>query len=137
MPISSRVIATRRQARFVKPMVMAPFPPVARSAGSWHRAGDQPETALEGQVRPKPVERDHEEHGRVALTPKDAADRLRDVGWRERGGCRLVEERLEEMVVASVDDGDLNGRVLERSRRGQPAEPGTDDYHPYAEELPE
>ena len=105
MPISSRAIATRRQARPMKPMVMAPFRwRDAQVAGV--RAGDRPETALEGQVRPKPVERDHEEHGRVALTPKDATDRLGDLGGGERGGRDLVEQRLEQVVVVPVDDGD-------------------------------
>ena len=55
------------------------------------------------------------------------ADRVGDVAGREAGRRDLVEERLEEVMVAAVDDRQAHGRLAELARRGQPAETGADD----------
>ena len=43
-----------------------------------------------------------EQDGGVALAPQDAADRLRDVRRREARRRDLIEQRLEQMVVAPI-----------------------------------
>ena len=43
---------------------------------------------------------------------QDRAERIGDVARVERGGRDLVEQRLEQMVVAPVDQRDLHRRVL-------------------------
>ncbi len=68
----------------------------------------------------------------VRLATQHRADRLRDVRRRKRGRRHLVEQGLEQVVIAPVDEGDLHGRVGERLRRLQPAEPTADDDDPSA-----
>jgi hypothetical protein len=70
-----------------------------------------------------------EQDGCSALAPQDAADRLRDVGWRKGGRRDLVEKRLEQMVVAPVDQGDLHLLLAERHGRAEAAESRADDHH--------
>ena len=57
-----------------------------------------------------------EQHLGVVLLAHDAADRLGDVGRVERRGRHLVEQRLEEVVVAAVEQRDAHRRVGERAR---------------------
>jgi hypothetical protein len=71
-----------------------------------------------------------EQDRRVALAPQDTADRLRDVGGRQARRRDLVEQRLEQMVVAPIDQGDLHLLVAERHRCAEAAEPGADDHDP-------
>jgi hypothetical protein len=40
---------------------------------------------------------------------EDSANGLGDVGRGEHGEGDLIEERLKDVVVAAVDDGDING----------------------------
>jgi hypothetical protein len=62
---------------------------------------------------------------------QDAADRRGDIGGRQPGGRDLIEQRLEQVIVVLVDDGDVERLVrpapwrrtvrrsrLRRSRRG-------------------
>ena len=48
-------------------------------------------------------------------------------GDRPPGGD-LVEQRLEQVEVAAVDEGDVNVCPLQGLRGGQPAEPAADDH---------
>ena len=68
-----------------------------------------------------------EDHIRVRLPGENAADRRGDVGGRQGRGRHLIQKRLEQVVVAPVDHGHIGGELAEPLRRGQPAEPGTDD----------
>ena len=63
----------------------------------------------------------------VRLATQHRADRLRDVRRRKRGRRHLVEQGLEQVVIAPVDEGDLHGCVGERLRRLQSPEPTADD----------
>jgi hypothetical protein len=56
-----------------------------------------------------------------------AADRRGDVARGERRGRDLVQQRLEEVVVVPVDQGDVDRRAIERARRAQAPEPAADD----------
>ena len=70
-----------------------------------------------------------EEDGRVRVPAEDPPERLGDLAGREGAGRDLVEQRLEQVVVAPVDEGDArpagHGRA---ARRVQPAEPSSDDH---------
>ena len=71
-----------------------------------------------------------EDDRRVALLAQDRAQRLGDVAGRQRAGRDLVEQRLEEVEVAPVDQGQAHLRVDPEAARGvQAGEPATDDDH--------
>jgi hypothetical protein len=59
--------------------------------------------------------------------PEDPADRRRDVTRRQRGRGDLIQERLKDVVVVPVDQGDLDRGAPERPSRIQPAESPADD----------
>ena len=54
----------------------------------------------------------------------------------KRGGGHLIEERLEQMMVALVDDDDVGRRPLQPLDRLQPAEARADDDDAMAGGLP-
>ena len=58
---------------------------------------------------------------------QDGADGLGDLRRRQAGRRHLVEQRLEEMVVAPVDHGDVGIGAGEAMRGAQAAEAGADD----------
>lgn len=51
----------------------------------------------------------------------------RCLDWRQRGGCHLVQQRLKEVMVVTIDQRDAHRLFLQRLRRGQAAEPAADD----------
>ncbi len=69
-----------------------------------------------------------EQDAHVGLGGDERADRSGDVARIQPCGGHLVEQRLEQVVVAPVDEGDVHRRVGERSRRRQPAESAADDH---------
>jgi hypothetical protein len=68
-------------------------------------------------------------HRHVGLAAEDGPDRPSDVGGRQGGGGDLVEQGLEQVVVAAVDQHDLGRRARQRLSRGEAAEAGPDDDH--------
>ena len=64
------------------------------------------------------------QHRGVLLAGQDAADRHGDLRRRKAGGRHLVEQRLEQMVVAPVDDGDVDRRIAKPDRGVEASEPG-------------
>ena len=56
-------------------------------------------------------------------------DRPGDLRGRERRCRRLIEQRLKQMVVASVDDGDPDRRAGKPMDGLEAAEPGADHDH--------
>src|SRR6516165_3596653 len=66
-------------------------------------------------------------HIRVRLPRKNATDRRRDIGGRQSGGCYLVEERLEQVMVAAIDDRHVGGHMSQLHRSRKAAETGADD----------
>ena len=58
---------------------------------------------------------------------EDRADRPGDVGRRQGRRRHLVEQRLEQVVVAPVDDDHVGRRAGQRPGRGEAAEAGADD----------
>ena len=63
-----------------------------------------------------------EQHLDVPLPPQDPADRRGDVARRQRRRRDLIQQRLEHMVVASIDERDLRPAPPQRPRRIQTAE---------------
>jgi hypothetical protein len=55
------------------------------------------------------------------------ADWPRDVGWRKRGGRNLVKQRLEQVMIATVDDGDAHRSARKMAGDLKTAEAGADD----------
>ena len=63
----------------------------------------------------------------VLLARENTADRRRDVGGRKPRGRDLIEQRLEQMIVVLIDDGDVEWLSGQHFRGGEPAEAGSDD----------
>ena len=57
-----------------------------------------------------------EKHPDFAQTSQDPPNRRRDVARRERSRRDLVEQWLEQVVVAAIDHRDEDGRPAERTR---------------------
>ena len=76
------------------------------------------------------VDRDHlgKKDPRVLLPSQDGADRVGDVVGRKTGGRDFIQQRLKQMIVATIDDRDSDIGVLECPRRTQSAEPRADDH---------
>ena len=70
-----------------------------------------------------------QQHGRVALPAEDGAQRLRDVTRRQRAGRHLVEQRLEQVVVAPVNQRhrDPVAGLAQLAGSVQPGEAAADD----------
>ena len=65
----------------------------------------------------------------LLLVSKNSPYRLRNIGWRERGGRDLVQKRLKQMVIVAVDHGHIDRGLRQRARRFEPAEAGADNNH--------
>ena len=75
-----------------------------------------------------------EDDRRVALLAQDRAQRLGDIARRQRAGRDLVEQRLEQVEIAPVDQREADLRIdAQAPRRIQAGEPATDDDHPMRE----
>ncbi len=64
----------------------------------------------------------------IRLPPQHRPNRLRDIRGRQHRRGDLIEQGLEEMVVAPIDDRYAHGRVGKRLRRLQPGESTADDH---------
>ncbi len=97
-----------------------------RAAGHDHRVEGQLVASPEEHLTAVPVDAGHrrEAEGHVVGLPEDHPDRIGDVTGFEPGGRDLVEQGLEGVEVALVDDGDLDRCADEVAGRGQAREPG-------------
>ena len=68
-----------------------------------------------------------QQHLDVRLMPQNPADRRRDVAGRQRRRRHLIEQRLEDVMVVTVEQRDANRRPGERARRVESAESAADD----------
>src|ERR1035437_3669547 len=85
---------------------------------------------VEGDTAADRIEPDRltENDARILVPAQDGSQGLGDVARRQGAGGDLVKQRLEEVVVAPVDERDLDRRILaELPRRVQPGEATTDD----------
>ena len=83
------------------------------------------------QLVARPVDSAHGAQSGVHVGPavEDATHRVGDALGVEAGGGDVVEERLEGVVVALVDDHHVDVAARERTRRAQAAEPCAHDHH--------
>jgi hypothetical protein len=81
--------------------------------------------ALAGHVDARGLGHQHRD---VALPPEDAPDRRRDRGRRQPRHRDLVEQRLEHVVVATVDERHAHGRAPERPGGLEAAEAAAQDH---------
>ena len=63
----------------------------------------------------------------VLRPAQDVPQRRRDLTGREDAGRDLVQQRLEQVVVAAVDQRDVDRQLSEEAARRQPAEAAADD----------
>ena len=71
-----------------------------------------------------------QQHLDVVLPTEDAAERRGDVGGGQGGGGHLVQQGLEEVVVAAVDEQHVDVGAVQRLRGSQPGESPSDDDDP-------
>ena len=71
-----------------------------------------------------------EQDAHVVVALEDRPERIRDLAGRQRPGRDLVGERLEEVEVAAVDQGDLDRRPPQRKRSLKAPEAAADDDDP-------
>ena len=64
----------------------------------------------------------------VPLPMEDASDRRRDISRREPRRRDLVEQRLKQVVVVAIDDGDVERRLRQLLGRRKAAESCSDNY---------
>ena len=70
-----------------------------------------------------------QDHPRILLAAQDSPDRPGNIGRRQRGGCDLIKQRLETMMVLFVDEDHLGVGSCQRPRGFEPAEAAADDDH--------
>lgn len=112
-----------------RPLIM-PEIGVARAGGNQHQiVGNR--ASIHVNPFGCPVDAGHlaEQDADIRLTADEAAYRPGDVCRGQACRGDLVEQRLEEMMVAPVDERDVDWRPRQCARGGQPAESGADhDY---------
>src|SRR5689334_18175650 len=70
-----------------------------------------------------------EQDGGIFLRRQHSSNRLGNISSTQRSRCHLEKQWLEQMMVASVNHGYLEGQPSELSRRAQSPETGADNYH--------
>ncbi len=80
------------------------------------------------------IDADHlgEQHPHVRLAGEDRPDRTGDVRRVQSRRRHLVQQRLEQVMVAPVDHGQVDIRSGQPFRCGEPAESTADDQHAWA-----
>ncbi len=68
-----------------------------------------------------------QQHACVALAPDQASNRPGDVGRRQPSRRHLVKQRLKEVMVLPVDQGDVRRRLGEPLRDSEAGEASADD----------
>ena len=66
-------------------------------------------------------------HRRIEVIPQDSADRRTNLAGRQHRRRHLVQKWLKQMMVRSINQEDLRGRVAKGFGGCQAAEPSADD----------
>ena len=69
------------------------------------------------------------EHGDIAVIAQDMANGCGDLSRRQCRGGHLVEQGLEQVIVATIDERDIDSLTGECFGSTQAAEAGTNDHH--------
>ena len=70
-----------------------------------------------------------EHHADILLPLGELPDRGGDLRRRENGGRDLVKQRLENVVIAPVDQDDVNVASFQGAGRSDSGKSGADDHH--------
>ena len=70
-----------------------------------------------------------EQHAGARVLFYDRAHRSRDIRRRQAGSRDLVEQRLKQMVVLPVDQGNIDGMAREFGARCETGKTGADDHN--------
>jgi hypothetical protein len=73
-----------------------------------------------------------EEHAYVSGPPQNPPDRRGDITWRERRRGDLIQQRLKDVMVAAIEQRDLDVGLSQRFCRRQPAKSAADNDHMWA-----
>ena len=129
--VLQRFQAGREQRPFVMPEVGV------RAAGCDHQAvvPQHQLPAVRGQGMHDPVVQVQaldvgQHHPHIGLLPEHTAQRRRDEAFGQDPRRDLIEQRLEQVVIGPVHDGDVDIRAGQGPRRPDSAEPAADDNHP-------
>ena len=70
-------------------------------------------------VRADDIHADHltQHDGYISVGTNDAADRCSNISRRQPGGCYLIEQRLEQVIVLPVNNDDLYRGISKSSSR--------------------
>ncbi len=68
-----------------------------------------------------------QQRGHLLATPEQVADRPGNLGWRERRGCDLIEQRLEQVMISLIDKCYANRRAGQTARDFQTTESSADN----------
>src|SRR5262249_27819518 len=123
---NGRRVLERLQARRERlPIVMAEIG-VARAGRQNERVVGEHRAVIEMQLATLLVDGlDRGEQGRDLLAlAKQMSDRPGDLRWRERRRRRLIEQRLEQVMVATIDDRDADWRAGKPVNGFEPAKSG-------------
>jgi hypothetical protein len=69
-----------------------------------------------------------EHHTDIVLLGSELPDRGGDLGWRKNRGCDLIEQWLEDVVIASVNENDIGVGSLQSASRSDTSKPGANDH---------
>ena len=122
--VLQRLQAGRERLPFVMAEIGMP-----RAGGENERVIGQRVAVIEQHALARGVDAGHrgEQRRDLLAVAQQIADRPGDLGGCQRGGRDLIEQRLEQMMVAAVDQRDADRRAREPKRRFQSAEAGADD----------
>ena len=129
-PYGGRVLERLEAGRERLPGIVAEIG-VPRAGRQHERVVAKRRAVIEAKLASLLVDRlDGRQQRRDIRAPaKEMPDRPGDLRGRERRRRRLIEQRLKQMVVASIDDRDLNRRAGKPVHGLEPAEPGADHDH--------
>jgi hypothetical protein len=69
-----------------------------------------------------------EHHTDIVLLGSELPDRGGNLGWRKNSHCDLIEQWLEDIVIASVNENDIRIGSLQSASRGDTGKPAANDY---------
>ena len=96
---------------------------VSRSSSS---GGDAAQHFAARRIHPRDA---REHHGRILLVAQYPRDGRGNIGRRQAARRDLIQERLEEVLVAAVDQRHVDRRAGERLCGGEPAEARANNHH--------